>query len=618
LSGSPFALLSDEEANDQMDRFVSLLNTFEKGVVVATTEWFTFEGRRFTRRGFWVNVDSDTPPPQFPSVREDYKRPTIISEHPDHVVLEDGSLARCMLFTRFPDYLRQGFLYEYSQVASETVLVFRALDPADAVSKVDKLKMSYEGLASDRRASSSIIQKYNKVSQLALSIGSVNKLFETYTYIICRGLNTKYLDEVEAAVRKHARGRLISVSTPKFFQAYLYNLMPGEGEAGGFAKLRPKYVPSMSVRTWYPFIAEDLIDEGGVFLGYTSTRSPIFFNPFRRNNYNVVILGETGAGKSMTAKVLIKRLKEKNPELRVFGLDPENEYVGVARAFGAGALNIAHNMKLGLDPFKLYHEGLLSVDELSDMLSAFYLPEGDMVLANRLRTEVFDNEDSPDVATFVGRLESLDPPVHGHLSAAVVPPDSNIYSGSPPDVMGNVVFGVRDVAGSVGVAGKRFKALAVTLLAVYLQKQLFGTTASGNYERGLFFVDEAWQFVRYPVTMEVLEAVARKARKYNKSFIFITQRPFDVAKDEAGRAILEQSATSILLRQQAAALDTLTTLYGLRKEEAQALLTAERGNGVMRSGSYLIGISVQPTEEELKLFSTSGSWATKKEAAADA
>jgi len=98
--------------------------------------------------------------------------------------------------------------------------------------------------------------------------------------------------------------------------------MPGEGEAGGFAKLRPKYVPSMSVRTWYPFIAEDLIDEGGVFLGYTSTRSPIFFNPFRRNNYNVVILGETGAGKSMTAKVLIKRLKEKNPELRVFGLDP--------------------------------------------------------------------------------------------------------------------------------------------------------------------------------------------------------------------------------------------------------------------------------------------------------
>jgi len=142
-------------------------------------------------------------------------------------------------------------------------------------------------------------------------------------------------------------------------------------------------------------------------------------------------------------------------------------------------------MKLGLDPFKLYHEGLLSVDELSDMLSAFYLPEGDMVLANRLRTEVFDNEDSPDVATFVGRLESLDPPVHGHLSAAVVPPDSNIYSGSPPDVMGNVVFGVRDVAGSVGVAGKRFKALAVTLLTVYLQKQLFGTTASGNYERAL-------------------------------------------------------------------------------------------------------------------------------------
>jgi len=67
------------------------------------------------------------------------------------------------MFTRFPDRLLEGFLHEYSLVAEESVIVFRALDQARAASIVDKLRRSYEGLSMDSRASSRILQKHQKL-----------------------------------------------------------------------------------------------------------------------------------------------------------------------------------------------------------------------------------------------------------------------------------------------------------------------------------------------------------------------------------------------------------------------------------------------------------------------
>jgi len=56
-------------------------------------------------------------------------------------------------------------------------------------------------------------------------------------------------------------------------------------------------------------VSEDLLDEGGVFLGYSSTNAPVFFNPFARNNYNMVVLGETGSGKSLIKNSVEERFK---------------------------------------------------------------------------------------------------------------------------------------------------------------------------------------------------------------------------------------------------------------------------------------------------------------------
>ena len=74
-------------------------------------------------------------------------------------------------------------------------------------------------------------------------------------------------------------------------------------------------------------------------------------------NLNFVVVGVTGSGKSMTAKVYLKRLREVDDKILYVGVDPESEYTRVAGLLGAQAVEIYENQRLGLDPIKLLRSG---------------------------------------------------------------------------------------------------------------------------------------------------------------------------------------------------------------------------------------------------------------------
>ncbi|MEM4844647.1 MAG: ATP-binding protein, partial [Ignisphaera sp.] len=422
------------------------------------------------------------------------------------------------------------------------------------------------------------------LEELAKNILAGADLLEFHLLLTVTSGSVEELNATEKRIKTTLKGFGVEVEAPPM-QKDLYNF----NTCSMFVCIEKTYTDTYSLKPLFFLIDEELHDNG-VFLGVSGTGSPVLLDVWARENLNFVIIGVTGSGKSMTAKIYLKRLREINSNIVYIGIDPESEYTKVAHVIGAHAVEIGENQRLGLDPIKLMREGALELSQVSDILAEMYgVPEH---LQGVLRRELFLNADFVDnIVEFASSVK--DPELSRYLQGATVPPDSLVYEGSPPPLTGSTVFGLKNVR------SKRLKILISALTSAYAYNKLLTKS-----QKSVFFVDEAWLFMETPSIVSLFENIARRGRKHGVAFIYISQRAEDLARTPQGRSILEQSATVLLLRQEPEGRDAIKSIYKLSDAEADFLVNAPVGSGILKAGRKRLTLQVLPTEEELQLFST--------------
>lgn len=596
VESSPFQLLSQEDQDRLVNQFIGLLNSVSDGIIYIKNvfDYYEYENTKYPVTITKFHFGTKDSAPGFFNMREVddplKDRPTVNYEYPDKVLLSDGNLAKVLVVYNYPDYLPDGFLYEYYGIADEIFVRFKQVDQYKAIKMVSAARLRAESLLSGSRVTPEVEKKVQKLRDLSMVLGGSARLFEVYLYIIIKGKTIDELQAKEKMVKDLANARLLSIEAPKFVQRELYELKTTISAFTSFT-VDKNFIDSVSAGAFYPFISEDLIDENGVFLGISGSNSPIVYNPYARNNYNIVILGETGSGKSMTTKAFLRRLRKKM-SIEINGIDPENEYVKdvVAKELNVTPVIIKSGQKLGLDLVRFVREGFIDATDAAELLAdLYYVPQE---LRPKLR-RLFVTSDADTIFQFVDRLrEAKADDLLKYLEAIESPPDSYVYDGLPIEVSGNVVFGIKELR------NQRLKVVVSSLLTLLLQKKML----TG---RQLLFVDEAWIFSEYPSVLNLLQEVARRGRKYGDIFMYVTQRPWDVYNTPEGRAILEQAATAILLRQRAAATEVLQKAFNLSQAEIDYLLNANPGQGIIRAGNYKLTIQILVSQDELQKFSTS-------------
>nr|WP_012386980.1 DUF87 domain-containing protein [Sulfolobus islandicus]ABE99654.1 putative TrbE protein [Sulfolobus islandicus] len=593
---SPFQLLAQEDQDRLTSNFTQLLNSVNEAVIYVKNvfDFYEYENSQYPViiTKFYFGTRENTP--GFFNMRETSdplsKTPTVTYEYPDKIILSDSSLAKVLVTYNYPDYLPDGFLFEYYGIADEIFVKFKQVDQYKAIKMVSAARLRAESLLRGNRITPEIERKVQKLRDLSTTIGGSARLFELYLYVVIKGKTDGELLEKEKRIKEIANARLLSIDVPKYIQRELYEFKTSVSAFTSFS-IEKNFIDSISAGAFYPFISEDLVDEGGVFLGISGSNSPVIFNPYSRNNYNIVILGETGSGKSMTTKVFLRRLRKKM-SIGINGIDPENEYIKdvVAKELNISPVLIKPGQKLGLDLMKFVREGFIDATDAAELIAdLYYVPQE---LRPRLR-RLFVSSDADTIFQFIDELkESKAEDLLKYLDAVESPPDSYVYDGIPIDISGNVVFGIKELR------NQRLKVVVSSLLTLLLQRKML----SG---RQLLFVDEAWIFSEYPAVLNLLQEVARRGRKYGDIFMYITQRPWDVYNTPEGRTILEQAATAILLRQRAAATEVLQKAYNLSQAEIHYLLSANPGQGIIRAGNYKLTLQILVTQEELEKFSTS-------------
>ena len=113
-----------------------------------------------------------------------------------------------------------------------------------------------------------------------------------------------------------------------------------------------------AMSTVFPFFNSDVGHEDGIPLGFNKqTGLPILYNNFSSKlaNYNMIIFGKSGAGKSVTIKTLTAR-SSILMGIESLALDAEGEYGVVAEALGGVNIVISPNSKTVINIFDIEPE----------------------------------------------------------------------------------------------------------------------------------------------------------------------------------------------------------------------------------------------------------------------
>ncbi|MEM1687697.1 MAG: DUF87 domain-containing protein [Ignisphaera sp.] len=366
--------------------------------------------------------------------------------------------------------------------------------------------------------------------ELAKSILAGADLLEFYLLLTVTSSSVGELNTIEKHIKTILKGFGVEVEAPPM-QRDLYDF----NTCSMFVCIKKTYTDTYSLKPLFFLVDEELYDANGIFLGVSGTGSPVLLDVWSKPNLNFVIVGVTGSGKSMTAKVYLKRLREIDKNVLYVGVDPESEYTKASRFFGAVPVEIEERKELGLDPIKMLQLGYLDVSQVADILSEIYvIPEQ---LQGMLRRELSLKGDRvDDMEEFITSIQ--DHQLSRYLQGALAEPDVYVYRGKPPNTLGSTIFGLRNVR------SRRLKILISALMATYAYNKLLTKSQS---QKLVFLVDEAWLFIETSSIVGLFENIARSGRKHGVLFMYISQRAEDLVKTSQGRSILEQSATVLLL-----------------------------------------------------------------------
>jgi type IV secretory pathway VirB4 component len=400
----------------------------------------------------------------------------------------------------------------------------------------------------------------------------------------------------------------------------------------------PLILGSHEASSTFPFLSQTLFEAGGILEGITRTGSPVVVNWWgsARRNANRLIVGPSGSGKSFKVHMDIDRLflrygkklceQDHAPlPFQCIVVDIEREFRRHTRARGGQWIRLAPGTKQCINPFDLpqthrrqthqYVEYALA-DKIADLQALL-----DVMLA--------DHD-----ASGRGRLSSqekglLDQVLYEAYRRAGITNDPTTHNRTPPlmrnlsallksGVCGEDTTGLgsrlhRFVEGSLAglFSGQTNVDLSAPLecfdihdlptdlrpIALFLLSSHVWNSSFGSSIPVLFIVDELASLFQYEEGRRFIEALFQRARKHNLSVVGVTQY-VGLLEDSS---IPTNSATTILMAQEAASLDKVQQIFHLSDAEVRELRTFGKGEALLLMGEQRLAVRFEASPQEYEM-----------------
>ena len=511
---------------------------------------------------------------------------------------------------------------------TKVVMKLKPVEKSKALKRIDNAIMELSTQAKGK--ASKIIDKTTHVetlSSLLVRLQNDNEVLFDTTFIIT-AYDKKGKTETRKAVKRKIR-ELGFTATDMFGRqqdAYLTS------ELSFYDSVKiSRGIQASSIAACFPFVSNAIEDDDGILLG--ENKLPAFVNFFKRNsefvNSNMVVIGKSGSGKSYAAKTVLTHLASCNA--KIFVLDPEGEYLNLAKNLHDKVLDVASSKHGKLNPFQI----ISALDDENDdgtrnsffthlqFLEEFYrlilagINADSLELLNKLTVEAYERKGITPT-TDLNKLKPKDYPTFDDLYALIseklggVKDDydkdclkvvenyiakfkkggrnSNLWNGKS-DFRTDENFVCFDFQKLLANKNGSIANAQMLLVLKYLENEVIKNRdynlKNGADRKIVVVVDEAHLFIdeKYPVALDFMYQLAKRIRKYNGMEIVITQSIKDFAgTPETARksmAIINVSQYSLIFPLSPNDMSDLCALYEkagqINDVEADNIVHNERG-----------------------------------------
>lgn len=560
----------------------------------------------------------------------------------DHLVIEK-KYCRSFVVNGFPSLVSVGWLDDLYNFAGDmdTSLFIVPADERGALDELTKKITQFEAqlmVETEKGNIRHITKLQDTVQQLYAQRRALEQNFENlfHIQIVCTLYENSEseLNKQTTRFSNKVKGRRIDISPLYLRQEEGYKSTLPIGEM--FIKDRLRNFNTGALTACFPFYNSEISHKDGVFLGINkATSTPLLLDFYDRsilNNSNVTVFGQAGAGKSFFLSLLTLRSALRG--IRTVIIDPEGEYKPLTEKMGGAYIKLAPNVRMGINPFDIEEEydeetKTTTVDiksKIADNLNLIAIMVGGLdneakSVVSMILGQMYDEKGfTEDPASLMSEESTFNPETGEiiHHQRKAMPTLSDFYrlldsyakktenisiqkiANSLKMFVKGGIYDLFDRQTSEGLTGL-FNKPIITFDVSQLEEGILRPIGmyialTWTWEKWIkktpkikkrIICDEAWMLVNrnmqgHEFTSQFLENCSRRIRKRNGGLLVASQNFMEFADNPQGKAVLTNAMVNIFLSQSATDIEAVQETFRLSDGEKGFLLTAKRGEMLIR------------------------------------
>lgn len=554
---------------------------------------------------------------------KDIIAPAAMEVNFDHVRLGNYFIRSFFIFT-YPRYIYTDWLTPVINfdITMNTSIFIYPQESKDYMRKLRTKATQVESIYSEQREKGltrdpMLEMAYKDIEELRDKLqAGTDRLFKLSIYFSVYAESKEELDETCKRLESMLGGELIYTKSANLQQEQCFtsSLPLGEDQM-----MITRNMDTQSLSTVFPFVSSTLSNNNGILYGINMHNNTlVLFDRFDLENANSVVFAKSGSGKSYFVKLEALRSLILGTEIII--IDPENEYEQLCTAVGGTYLDVSLNSERRVNPFDLPQGSALNEDDGEDILrSNIIMLHGLLkIMFERLTPQEDSILDKGLVEAYTAKgittdpnTHSLEPPTMGDLQKIL----NSIPGGEQMAIKlkkytEGTYSGLFNLASNVDLNNKfivfNIQNLEDELrpVAMYSILNFIWNRVKSERKKRILIIEEAWIMMKHDDAAQFLYSIAKRARKYYLGLTTVSQDVEDFLSSDYGRAIVNNSSLTFLLKQHPATIDLVSKTFHLTQAEKYFLLNAEIGRGLFFAGQNHIGMEVIRSYQEDMLITT--------------